>query len=112
MPLAPAFINSELRRVAADKDHDDSSSPYEVEKIFGTSSSEVESTVVNHFMKGSFFGLSGLLPPNPQNSADTLPATPVDASMSSIDSTPGEPDVASPTSFGSPSPHVRPFGSQ
>ena len=34
-------------------------------------------------------------------------ATPVTVSMSSIDSTPALPVVASPTSFGSPLPHVR-----
>ena len=48
------------------------------------------------------------LPPKPQNSDSTLPATPVIVSMSSMDSTPGSPMVASPTSFGGPLPQVMP----
>ena len=62
MPRAPAFMNSELRRVAAANDHDDSSSPYDVEKILGTSASAVAETAVSHFMNGSLAGLSGELP--------------------------------------------------
>ena len=55
----PAFMNSALRRVAAGSDHEDSSSPYEVEKSRGTSASEVEATVVSHLRNGSLAWLSG-----------------------------------------------------
>ena len=80
---------------------------YDVENSLGTSASEVFDTAESHFIKGSLAGLSGERPAYPQNSASTLPATPVTVSMSSIDSTPALPAVASPTSFGSPLPHVR-----
>jgi len=83
-----------------------------LENTFGTDASGVLESCASHLRKGSLDGLSGERPEKPQNSEEMLPATPVIASMSSIDSTPGLPVVASPTRRGPPLPHVSESPSQ
>mmetsp|Transcript_27365 Transcript_27365/g.48385 ORF Transcript_27365/g.48385 Transcript_27365/m.48385 type:complete len:300 (-) Transcript_27365:42-941(-) len=91
MPLVPALMNSLLVLVAVSSVVVCSPSPYDVEKISGTLSSDVLCITCNHFKNGSLAGLSGEAPRKPQNSLGIPAPRALMYSMSSSASTPAKP---------------------